>query len=211
MCAKTTSFFSVLVYFLQSLNHLQEGMALLKEKREQNPNYRPTEEERIQEILLRGSYVKLVSDKRILLSVMLYGLLSLVQGGQDSLYPVWMINPVTNKGFGWTQTEVGLLYSWLGPVQMLSGHIHVKLKYLSCLWFDVLCLIVVLFVRWSVRFHSFVFICLISFTSPVLNGIIGRLLGYRYMWLSSGLLYMCCLFITPICAWTLNKPEWVDT
>ena len=99
-------------------------MALLKQKRERDPNYRPTEEERIQEILLRGSYVKLVVDKRIMLSVVLYGLLSLVQGGQDALYPVWMINPVENKGFGWTQTEVGLLYSWLGPVQMLAGHIQ---------------------------------------------------------------------------------------
>ena len=106
--------------------HSQEGMAHLKEKRERDPNYRPTEEERIQEILMRGSYVKLVSDKRILLSVVLYGLLSLVQGGQDSLYPVWMINPAENKGFGWTQSEVGLLYSWLGPVQILAGHIHLK-------------------------------------------------------------------------------------
>ena len=52
---------------------------------------------------------------------------------------------------------------------------------------------------------------LISFTSPVLNGIIGRLLGYRYMWLYSGLLYMLCILITPICALTIGKPEWVES
>lgn len=111
---------------VENVIHSQEGMARLKEKRERDPNYRPTEEERIQEILMRGSYVKLVSDKRILLSVLLYGLLSLVQGGHDSLYPLWIINPTENKGFGWTQSEVGLLYSWLGPMQMLAGHIHLK-------------------------------------------------------------------------------------
>ena len=113
---------------VKDLIESQEGMARLKEKRERDPNYRPTEEERIQEILMRGSYAKLVADKRILLSVVLYGLLSLVQGGQDALYPVWMINPAENKGFGWSQTEVGLLYSWLGPVQMLAGHIHLEMN-----------------------------------------------------------------------------------
>lgn len=98
-------------------------MARLKERREKDPNYRATEEERIQEILIGGSYLRLIADKRIFLSVLLYGLLSLTQGGQDALYPVWLINPKENKGFDWTQSDVGLLYSWLGPVQMIAGHI----------------------------------------------------------------------------------------
>ena len=34
-----------------------------------------------------------------------------------------MINPKESKGFEWTQTDVGNLYSLLGPVQMISGHI----------------------------------------------------------------------------------------
>lgn len=55
------------------------------------------------------------------MSCLLYGLLSLVQGGHDALYPVWMINSKEDKGFEWTQTEVGYLYSWLGPIQMISG------------------------------------------------------------------------------------------
>lgn len=98
-------------------------MARLKERREKDPNYRATEEERIQEILIGGSYLRLIADKRIFLAVLLYGLLSLTQGGQDALYPVWLINPKENKGFDWTQSDVGLLYSWLGPVQMIAGHI----------------------------------------------------------------------------------------
>ncbi len=72
---------------------------------------------------MEGSYFRLMVNKKILLSVFLYGALSLIQGGHDALYPVWMINPKSSKGFEWTQTDVGYLYSLLGPVQMLSGHI----------------------------------------------------------------------------------------
>lgn len=75
----------------------------------------------MQEILSHGSYVQLLTTKPVFMSVLLYGLLSLVQGGHDALYPVWMINSKEKKGFEWSQTEVGYLYSFLGPVQMLSG------------------------------------------------------------------------------------------
>ena len=75
----------------------------------------------MQELLVNSSYVKLMTTKPIFISVFLYGMLSLVQGGHDALYPIWMINSKENKGFEWTQTEVGYLYSWLGPIQMLSG------------------------------------------------------------------------------------------
>ena len=96
---------------------------MLQEKREKNPAYQPTEEERIQELLVQGTYSHLIVHKPVLLSVFLYGALSLVQGAQDAIYPVWMINPKEAKVFEWTQTDVGYLYSLLGPVQMISGHI----------------------------------------------------------------------------------------
>ena len=66
---------------------------------------------------------------------------------------------------------------------------------------------------WVIEWMSWIidWFVLISFTSPVLNGIIGRLLGYRYMWLCSGLLYMLCILFTPICALTIGKPEWVES
>ena len=95
----------------------------MRQKRDRDPKYKPTEDERIQELLMEGSYFRLMINKKILLSVFLYGALSLIQGGHDALYPVWMINPKSSKGFEWTQTDVGYLYSLLGPVQMLSGHI----------------------------------------------------------------------------------------
>ncbi|KAK8798091.1 hypothetical protein WA171_005616 [Blastocystis sp. BT1] len=101
----------------------KEGLELLRQKRARDPKYKPTEDERIQELLMEGSYFRLMVNKKILLSVFLYGALSLIQGGHDALYPVWMINPKSSKGFEWTQTDVGYLYSLLGPVQMLSGHI----------------------------------------------------------------------------------------
>ena len=106
---------------MELMKQSKEGLRLLEEKRAKNKNYQPTEEEMTQEILSQSSYVRLLTTKPIFLSVLLYGLLSLVQGGHDALYPVWMINSKELKGFEWTQTEVGYLYSWLGPVQMLSG------------------------------------------------------------------------------------------
>ena len=99
----------------------------MKEKRARNPNYLPTEEERIQEILLEGSYGRLMSNKFIAISVFLYGALSLVQGAHDAVYPVWMINPKSVKGFEWTQTDVGYLFSMMGPIQMICGHIYLSI------------------------------------------------------------------------------------
>lgn len=98
-------------------------MKHLKEKRARDSHYIPTEDERIQEILMEGSYPRLLTNRQVFMACLLYGMLSLVQGGHDALYPVWMINPVEAKGFDWTQSEVGMLYSMLGPIQMVSGHI----------------------------------------------------------------------------------------
>ena len=98
-------------------------MKHLKEKRARDPHYIPTEDERIQEILMEGSDPRLLTNRQVFMACLLYGMLSLVQGGHDALYPVWMINPVEAKGFDWTQSEVGMLYSMLGPIQMVSGHI----------------------------------------------------------------------------------------
>ena len=103
--------------------HFQEGLQALERKRQQNPHYQPTEDERIQELLAGGTYTRLIATKSVFLPVFLYGTLSMVQGAHDALYPVWMINPKESKGFEWTQTDVGYLYSLLGPVQMISGHI----------------------------------------------------------------------------------------
>ena len=72
---------------------------------------------------MEGSYPRLLTNRQVFMACLLYGMLSLVQGGHDALYPVWMINPVEAKGFDWTQSEVGMLYSMLGPIQMVSGHI----------------------------------------------------------------------------------------
>ena len=46
-------------------------------------------------------------------------------------------------------------------------------------------------------------------TAPALNGVVGRLLGYRHMWLYTGILYMVTMMISPICALTIYEPEWV--
>ena len=95
---------SKVIHFIISTYYLQEGLKQLKEKREKDPNYLPTENELTQEILSGGSYFHLLTTKPVFMSCLLYGLLSLVQGGHDALYPVWMINSKEDKGFEWTQT-----------------------------------------------------------------------------------------------------------
>lgn len=119
---------------IELMRQSKEGLARLQEKRKKDPAYQPTEDEMAQEILSKSTYVRLMTTKPIFISVLLYGMLSLVQGGHDALYPIWMINPKQLKGFEWTQTEVGYLYSWLGPVQMLSGPLlnHLTAKLWTC-------------------------------------------------------------------------------
>lgn len=71
-----------------------------------------------------------MANKFIAISVFLYGALSLIQSAHDAVYPVWLINPKEVKGFEWTQTDVGYLFSMMGPIQMISGHIlFVKLQF----------------------------------------------------------------------------------
>ena len=48
-----------------------------------------------------------------------------------------------------------------------------------------------------------------SFTAPVLNSVVARLLTYKEMWLIPGWLYMFTILITPIGVLTLSMPQWV--
>ena len=47
----------------------------------------------------------------------------MVQSGQDSLLPLFLINPSDKGGFEFDQTDIGWLYTGIGPVQIIFNHI----------------------------------------------------------------------------------------
>ena len=47
-----------------------------------------------------------------------------MQSAQDSLLPLFLINPIDMGGFDFDQTDIGWLYTGIGPIQMVFSHIH---------------------------------------------------------------------------------------
>ena len=47
----------------------------------------------------------------------------MVQSGQDSLLPLFLINPPERGGFDFDQTDIGWLYTGIGPIQIVFNHI----------------------------------------------------------------------------------------
>lgn len=56
-------------------------------------------------------------------------IVSLVQSAQDSLLPLFLINPINMGGFDFDQTDIGWLYTGIGPIQMVFSHILYKSFY----------------------------------------------------------------------------------
>ncbi len=83
--------------------------------------------------LSKDSYFDLILNKRVLIACSLYGnshgwlwpiaVVCLVQSGQDSLLPLFLINPSDKGGFEFDQTDIGWLYTGIGPVQIIFNHI----------------------------------------------------------------------------------------
>lgn len=55
----------------------------------------------------------------------------MVQSGQDSLLPLFLINPPEKGGFDFDQTDIGWLYTGIGPIQIVFNHILIFLLLLS--------------------------------------------------------------------------------
>ena len=55
----------------------------------------------------------------------------MVQSGQDSLLPLFLINPPEKGGFDFDQTDIGWLYTGIGPIQIVFNHILILLLLLS--------------------------------------------------------------------------------
>ena len=43
-----------------------------------------------------------------------------IQGGQDALYPIWLINSPEDHGFDLTSSDLGWLYTGVSPMQIFS-------------------------------------------------------------------------------------------
>ena len=69
--------------------------------------------------LSKDSYFDLILNKRVLIACSLYAVVCLVQSGQDSLLPLFLINPSDKGGFEFDQTDIGWLYTGIGPVQII--------------------------------------------------------------------------------------------
>ena len=69
--------------------------------------------------MTKDNYFDMIQDRDVFVSCLLYGLTSLLQGTQDALIPLWLLNPISQGGFLWKQSEIGWLYTGLGPVQVI--------------------------------------------------------------------------------------------
>ena len=49
--------------------------------------------------------------------------MSIVQSAQDSLLSLYLINDAEHGGFGFDQTDIGWLYTGIGPIQIIFNHI----------------------------------------------------------------------------------------
>ena len=92
----------------------------LKKTMHNNPDYVPSIDDRYVLQLNEGSYLDLIRKHDVLWSCIMYGLYATVQGGQDAIYPVWLINSPENHGFSFTSSDLGWMYTGLSPNQIFS-------------------------------------------------------------------------------------------
>lgn len=82
-----------------------------------------TSEEEMLLTLSRDTYFDLLHNRNVMISCILYALVCMVQSAQDSLLPLYLINPVDKGGFDFDQTDIGWLYTGIGPIQIIFNHI----------------------------------------------------------------------------------------
>ncbi|KAK8792929.1 hypothetical protein WA158_005093 [Blastocystis sp. Blastoise] len=108
--------------------HNKKKVQTIKEKMSKDPNYVPTVYETHLIAITKDTYWDMIKQKDVVLTCLFYGLTSLIQGTQDALLPLWLLNPISKGGFLWDQNDIGWLYCGLGPVQVLQ-------------WFSILCIV----------------------------------------------------------------------
>ena len=96
-----------------------------------------TKEEEMLLMLSRDTYFDLFRNRNVMITCTLYALVGMVQSAQDSLLPLYLINSVDKGGFNFDQTDIGWLYTGIGPIQIVFNHILsvVELNWLEILHF----------------------------------------------------------------------------
>ena len=96
-----------------------------------------TKEEEMLLMLSRDTYFDLFRNRNVMITCTLYALVGMVQSAQDSLLPLYLINSVDKGGFNFDQTDIGWLYTGIGPIQIVFNHILivVELNWLEVLHF----------------------------------------------------------------------------
>ena len=94
-------------------------------------------EEEMLLMLSRDTYFDLFRNRNVMIACTLYALVGMVQSAQDSLLPLYLINSVDKGGFNFDQTDIGWLYTGIGPIQIVFNHILivVELNWLEFLHF----------------------------------------------------------------------------
>ena len=82
-----------------------------------------TSEEEMLLTLSRDTYFDLFRNRNVMISCVLYAFVCMVQSAQDSLLPLYLINSVDKGGFDFDQTDIGWLYTGIGPIQIIFNHI----------------------------------------------------------------------------------------
>ena len=85
-----------------------------------NPDYVPSIDDRYILELNQGSYLQLICKRDVLITCVMYGLYAVIQGGQDAIYPVWLINSPEHHGFDFTSSDLGWMYTGLSPMQIFA-------------------------------------------------------------------------------------------
>ena len=92
----------------------------IKEIMKINKDYVPSIDDRYVIQLNEGGYLQLVCKHDVFWSCLIYGFYALIQSGQDALYPVWLILDPQHKGFSFTSSDLGWMYTGLSPIQIFS-------------------------------------------------------------------------------------------
>ena len=92
----------------------------LKAKMKANPDYVPSIDDRYIIQINEGGYLNLIQKHDVIWSTIMYGFYAIIQGGEDAIYPVWLINTPENHGFSFTSSDLGWMYTGLSPNQIIS-------------------------------------------------------------------------------------------
>lgn len=93
----------------------------IKHQMKTNKNYVLSIEDQYIVKLNESGYFQLICQKDIFWSCFIYGFYTLVPSGHDAIYPVWLILDPNHRGFSFSSSDLGWLYTGLSPIQIFAS------------------------------------------------------------------------------------------